>query len=163
MTETRVTLKRAAEMNRGEFFRSGDRVTLKQAAEALGLPYGYLKGELGKTLGGWDFALFPATSIDAVEDFKRRFTPIAHAPIKAAGVYVIGFQRFIKIGISVNVKDRIAGLQTAIPVPLKTYAVLPGGQDEEASLHRRFKAYRLNGEWFRRTGRLGAWIDGGCK
>lgn len=47
--------------------------------------------------------------------------------------------------------------------PLKTYAVLPGGLNEEASLHRRFKAYRLNGEWFRRAGSLATWIEGRCK
>ncbi len=139
------------------------RMTLKQAAEELGVPHSYLKGELGKTLAGWDFALSPRTSQKDVEDFRLRFTPIAHEPIKAPGVYIVGFQRFVKIGISVNVRERLAGLQTAIPVPLKTYAILPGGQLEEASLHRRFKAYRMSGEWFRRTGALAAWVEGGCR
>jgi len=161
--DCRMTLKQAAELNRGHFFRNGDRVTIKQAAEVLGLPYSYLKGELGRTLAGWDFAFAPATSEEDIEDFRRRFTPISREPIKAPGVYVVGFQRFIKIGTSVNVKERVAGLQTAVPVPLKTYAVLPGGQPEEASLHRRFSAYRLNGEWFRRTGRIAAWVEGGCQ
>lgn len=74
-------------------------------------------------------------------------------PIK--GVYVVGFGPYVKIGISVNVADRMASLQTGAPERIDTYAILEGWAAEEVALHRRFAAYRLNGEWFRREGGIG--------
>lgn len=77
------------------------------------------------------------------------------------GVYVIGYGPYVKIGVSTNIKYRMAALQT--PEPAILYATLDGWVKEEKALHRRFDAYRLNGEWFRNDGDLAEWIDGGCK
>lgn len=79
------------------------------------------------------------------------------------GVYVVGFGQYVKIGISTNISDRIASLQTAMPEKLELYAVLDGWAAEEMALHRRFVQYHAIGEWFRRAGELAEWIDGGCK
>lgn len=78
------------------------------------------------------------------------------------GVYVIGFGVYVKIGFSLNVDERIATLQTAVPEKLELLALLEGWEKEEREFHARFSTYRLRGEWFRREGDLATWIDGGC-
>lgn len=77
------------------------------------------------------------------------------------GVYVAGFGPYVKIGITINVDVRLAGLQT--PEPVKLYALLEGWAKEEKAFHQRFAEYRLQGEWFLRNDALSEWIDGGCK
>jgi len=77
------------------------------------------------------------------------------------GVYVLGFGAYVKIGISVDVDGRMIALQT--PEPVKLYGLVVGWLREERELHKRFAAYRLQGEWFRREGELAEWINGGCK
>lgn len=79
-------------------------------------------------------------------------------------IYVVGFDNYVKIGYTVNVKNRIAALQTAIPRKLVLYGTITGSSfEEEGKLHARFSAYRLEGEWFLREGELAAWIEEGCK
>lgn len=89
----------------------------------------------------------------------RPVAPRVHkvAPIK--GVYVVGYGSYVKIGISANVMERLASLQTGAPEKIVLYAVLDGWAAEETALHRRFAQYRLNGEWFRKDGELAEWID----
>lgn len=61
----------------------------------------------------------------------------------------------IKIGITVNIFDRLRRLQHAHAYELKVIAVIPGkGRETESELHRRFADSRLRGEWFRRTPEL---------
>jgi hypothetical protein len=54
----------------------------------------------------------------------------------------------IKIGTAIDPKKRLASLQLSCPFRLKILATRPGGERLERSLHRRFAAYRLHGEWF---------------
>jgi hypothetical protein len=74
---------------------------------------------------------------------------------------VLGFGSYVKIGISVDVDGRMITLQT--PEPVKLYGLVVGWLREERELHKRFAAYRLQGEWFRREGELADWINGGCR
>lgn len=55
----------------------------------------------------------------------------------------------IKIGYSIDPKKRLKSLQTASPVKLKLVKAIPGNRDTERNLHRRFKKYRIRGEWFK--------------
>lgn len=57
--------------------------------------------------------------------------------------------RTIKIGFAENPFRRFVALQTACPYELTLIGVIPGGRAGEAELHRRFKKYRVRGEWFR--------------
>ncbi len=66
----------------------------------------------------------------------------------------------IKIGRSEKVDDRLAQLQTASSVPLFLLACISG--DKEKIFHERFKADRLNGEWFAWTYDMQHFIDRGC-
>lgn len=54
----------------------------------------------------------------------------------------------IKVGRAVNVRKRIASLQTGNPRKLELLHVVPGGSHLEWQLHRRPHGHRLVGEWF---------------
>lgn len=54
----------------------------------------------------------------------------------------------VKIGYALNVKARLASLQTASPTPIRLLATTPGGKEVERSYHRKFKALKCRGEWF---------------
>jgi Meiotically up-regulated gene 113/Helix-turn-helix domain len=77
-------------------------------------------------------------------------------------VYVVGYGAYIKIGFSEAQDDcRLRSLQTGCPEPLTVHIVFYGSRKLESALHGKFKAHRLNGEWFRRRGSLARWIDAG--
>lgn len=65
----------------------------------------------------------------------------------------------IKIGFtSGGIDVRLAALQAGNPYTLRVLRTIPGGQIEEQELHERFKAHRLQGEWFESTPELLAFI-----
>lgn len=78
-------------------------------------------------------------------------------------VYVVGYGRYVKIGRTKGLRERIKKMQTSAPEKIVVYAVFDGGADLERALHERFEDYRLNGEWFSRDLGLFDWIQGGCK
>lgn len=79
-----------------------------------------------------------------------------------AGVYVIGFLTFVKIGKSLDVVARLGGLYQSLPLTIKVHHVFEGkGRPLEKKLHERFSNYRTRGEWFRNEGALADWIAGG--
>lgn len=65
----------------------------------------------------------------------------------------------IKIGVSCEVKKRLATLQTASPVRLSLLMVLRGGYELEAELHKRFSNFRRNGEWFEPSAEILNYIE----
>jgi hypothetical protein len=66
-----------------------------------------------------------------------------------AGVYFAGFASFIKIGISRRIGYRLREIASNLPAPLTLHGVMLGASGiDEFDLHRKFKAHRLNGEWF---------------
>ncbi|MEM8504947.1 MAG: GIY-YIG nuclease family protein [Cyanobacteria bacterium P01_D01_bin.1] len=70
----------------------------------------------------------------------------------------------IKIGRAKNVAKRLRTLQTSSPAELrllKTISVegIAAAQSLELELHERFKALRLNGEWFKVDASLKAYVD----
>lgn len=54
----------------------------------------------------------------------------------------------IKIGVGADIQRRMTNLQVSHAYPLKLLAVCHGGLDAEYRYHHRFRAHRLNGEWF---------------
>lgn len=54
----------------------------------------------------------------------------------------------VKIGQTVNLKSRIASLQTGHHTALITWRVFEGSDQEEAQLHAKFRASHIRGEWF---------------
>lgn len=66
---------------------------------------------------------------------------------------------YIKIGYATNVSYRMNALQTASRQKLTLLARVPGSTLDEKALHRRFRAARVRGEWFRPTPELRAYIS----
>ncbi len=63
-------------------------------------------------------------------------------------VYFVECQGRVKIGFARDVGRRIAALQKACPFELKLMATFPGSIPDEWTLHERFAASRIHGEWF---------------
>lgn len=65
-----------------------------------------------------------------------------------------------KIGIAQNVETRLSILQTGSPLKLKVVGIIRnGGTRLEHRIHRKFANIRLNGEWFKGTAELRAFIE----
>jgi hypothetical protein len=54
----------------------------------------------------------------------------------------------IKIGTSANIPQRYRSIQANCPFSLRVVALMGGGRDVEAQMHRRFAQFRMHGEWF---------------
>lgn len=104
---------------------------------------------------------------------KRR-APVHPSPeLKTAGVRLLqrktdgGVVYFIraegsdaiKIGFTTDLKRRIRNLECASGRKVTLLHAMPGTYDDERSLHRRFKAARLDGEWFEAVPELLLCID----
>src|SRR3977135_2565981 len=63
-----------------------------------------------------------------------------------------------KIGYSADVGKRLALLSTGSPQAYILDVVYPGTRADESALHRRFKAYRLKGEWFGESTEIAKYI-----
>jgi len=78
--------------------------------------------------------------------------PVADQPVPVKGPYIYLLEApslgLVKIGTATNVKQRIAGLRTMLPIDVELVAVFDGGLAEERQLHQRFAQHRVRGEWF---------------
>ncbi|KTW01302.1 GIY-YIG nuclease family protein [Sphingomonas sanguinis] len=67
-------------------------------------------------------------------------------------VYFIGSElktgALVKIGHSVYPEARLRSLQTGNHERLQIFAMAPGGREQEAKYHSRWRARRPSGEWF---------------
>lgn len=76
--------------------------------------------------------------------------------ISGAGVYAVRARsapRVIKIGQTVNIKNRICGMQVSSPRRLEVIAFIVEldvwrREELEQALHSRFESYQTRGEWF---------------
>jgi hypothetical protein len=69
----------------------------------------------------------------------------------AQSVYVIkGGHKHVKIGISHNIKNRLVGIQTGCPFPIKlaSHWETPYARKIEKAAHLALVKYRTTGEWF---------------
>jgi Meiotically up-regulated gene 113 len=83
---------------------------------------------------------------------KHRFDPDSI-------VYFARGGDFIKIGVTKRTRERLTSLQTASPTRLEIILALPGGEEQEKHLHRKFATDRERGEWFRASPKLMAVIE----
>lgn len=82
-------------------------------------------------------------------DMRRDMT----GPVVYAAIAEIGSARFVKVGYTGKLIERIAGLQTGCPVQIEdvAYARLPTtecARSAEKLIHQAMKPYRSQGEWF---------------
>ncbi|MDR1020134.1 MAG: GIY-YIG nuclease family protein [Synergistaceae bacterium] len=75
-------------------------------------------------------------------------------------VYFMGAGKYVKIGFSDNPYRRAAYLQIGCPERIHIITCIKGDKHIEATLHRRFKEYRVrsDGEWFYNSGALHDYI-----
>lgn len=113
-------------------------------------------------------AFLRAMGADDSAVWKRQPAPAPHvaAALNALSaaeprVYFMVADRFVKIGWTVDLRNRLRELQTGCPFTLALRAAISGGQPLEAELHRRFRAYRVRSgnEWFRLEGELADYIE----
>lgn len=74
-------------------------------------------------------------------------------------IYVVGFDKYVKIGFSSRPKYRIADLQSGLPVPIVVHVVFAGTKISEKEIQARFKEFHLRGEWFLLKGRLREFVN----
>ncbi len=78
----------------------------------------------------------------------------------AAEVYVVGFDSYVKIGVSKDAARRIAELQAGLPAELTIYKIFGySNRNDEQRYHSQFAEYRTRGEWYLLEGALAAWVD----
>lgn len=66
----------------------------------------------------------------------------------------------VKIGFSSNVPKRLLSLKTGCPDDLVILKIIPGGQEIERVLHKKFADIRVKGEWFSPSDELMSFIAG---
>lgn len=102
-----------------------------------------------------------ATPYDAA--ILRLNGPIYADSRPASGtVYVVKSGKFVKIGFSTNMKERLRDLQKGSATKLRVLASFPGTYSSERALHKRFRDHKSHAEWFRIEGALAEWIKEGC-
>lgn len=71
-------------------------------------------------------------------------------------IYVIGnlYHGLIKIGFSINPEKRISGIQVGCPFRVSLLKVFDGTMKQEKKLHKKYRRYNTNGEWFKYEGEL---------
>jgi len=65
----------------------------------------------------------------------------------------------IKIGFSISLNKRIKTLQLYSPIKLRIIGILEGNIKLEKSIHKKFKKYRLWGEWFEANSEIFNFIE----
>jgi hypothetical protein len=89
-------------------------------------------------------------TLDYIEQFKSN--------PEIGTIYAVGFQRYVKIGFATDVRNRIKGLQTAVPIKLAVYRTFAAHRSYERELHKRFSKHRLHGEWFMAAPEIRQWF-----
>ena len=109
------------------------------------------------TYRNWEMGLHkPAPSRTRTLRQQMAKAPLIKLPTSVVGAgSVVYFVRYghdgpIKIGYSATPRVRLAEIcSIQMPEPLIPMGAMPGSQADEVSLHRKFAALRLRGEWFR--------------
>ena len=63
-------------------------------------------------------------------------------------IYFVAVRGFIKIGVTQDWRSRLSGLQSSNPETIEILALLVRPQIYERTMHRKFAAFRVRGEWF---------------
>ncbi len=138
----------------------------REYAEHLGVPHGTIKRWLSEGLPavrGFSGDRAHHVTIDpaAADVWVAEHRPNARALREQAFVYVASRSRdgAIKIGWTSDLVRRMRELPKGIKDAVCLLAAFPGGKPDELRLHARFAAYRIDGEWFRASKEITAWVE----
>jgi hypothetical protein len=95
-----------------------------------------------------------AQSVPRTFPDRRRLRGGGLWDIERARVYFIAGGGLIKIGVTVDVDERLQRLRLSCPVELRHFGSFPGTQNTERELHKKFAHIRHHGEWFQDTQEL---------
>lgn len=115
----------------------------------------YLREKITEEILEWDLSLEESREIlEASEaEWRGLLAEALEGCDGKGGVYIIksggSTAPRVKIGYTSNIESRIKYLQTGNPYPLTLIGYIPGGNHHlEALLKRRFRYFRVRGEWF---------------
>jgi hypothetical protein len=141
-----------------------DPITLKDAAQHFGLTVLTLRAEAERgRLTLYKIGKKYYTTRGSVAGLDRTHYNRRNRAHEGSGIYVVGFDSYVKIGWSDDLARRLAALQHGIPVKLTIYASFSCQKYNESILLRRFRKYRTGGEWFRHEGEIAEWVRRGCQ
>jgi hypothetical protein len=95
----------------------------------------------------------------AKAEAQIKFKSIGRAEDVEKDVYFIVAGPTVKIGVSSNICARIATLKTGICHPIEAVYVENGRRFSESSLHAKFDAHRMQGEWFSLSDEIRSYIE----
>lgn len=102
-------------------------------------------------------------ALEAMDIFCREKIPTSStSPIgeaKKSYVYFISNGPEVKIGASVDPKERLRVAQTFSSKKVEIIHSFEGGKEEEKKIHEKFKEYHLSGEWFVFSSEIEAFIE----
>lgn len=110
---------------------------------------------MGETCAAGNIRVLP---VHPPKKYRRRYVPNwqRHGQPDSDCVYFVRGCGLIKIGYSSDIDNRLQGLFTDSPAPLKLLATIPGGREVESAWHRRLKQSRAHGEWFEEIATMAA-------
>lgn len=87
------------------------------------------------------------------------YDPVRRPMSKTGTIYFVRAAESVKIGFTRNIERRFSQLRSALPVEPQLLFTMPGTPVGERALHRRFRASRFNGEWFRYEAAIAAFVE----
>lgn len=132
-------------------------LTIKQAAERLGLTARFLGPELHR-LG---MCFYVGKSRRVTEEQLSEYREYREETYTPGHVYFFqGAETgLIKIGYSTDPERRLRDLTTMSPDQITVLATFRGAVSDERKLHKRFKKHRAHGEWFKPAKPILDYID----
>lgn len=104
-------------------------------------------------------AAYRAANAERIAERARAYYA-ANTEQCASWVYFIRVGDTCKIGVTTDVKKRLASLQTANPTTISLLVTIPGDKKIEHALHQRFAADRIHHEWFTFSPALVSYVEG---
>lgn len=115
------------------------------------------EGKLPYSRFNRNILFFAAEDVDAYIE-RRKVRGKKRDPVRVVYFAQMAVSKHVKIGVATDLAYRINGLKCGNPECLHVLAAIPGGQGREQHLHRAFRHFRLEGEWFRWSDLLGETI-----
>jgi hypothetical protein len=126
------------------------------------IPHGHIKRQAWFALRDWCKKKGPKYTKEFLAACEMKDIPTKETRVPRSGwVYFLHDPSTsrIKIGFSANVEKRMRSLQTGSSSALVLLGKMVGTDEDERSLHQRFQAHRVGGEWFHAVDELVAFIN----
>lgn len=107
---------------------------------------------------GQSYNMTNTLKLESIRRHYRAFPPrpmlVDYFDSKTKDLYFITDGEYIKIGVAINVKNRLDNMQVGNVRKLTLLAVCEYGEELEAIYHQKFKEEHIRGEWFRLSDKI---------